>query len=223
MRSSNNTVAVHFPQDFEDTLSRYSTALYQVAFRRLRNHEDAEDAVQDALLSAVKHISQFEGRSQISTWLYRIVINSARMQLRRSHPVFLSLDEGSKSSDSDLEHHLVDSRLNPEQLCEKSELHEIVAQLLEHLSPKLRIAFQLRHLNSLSTVESARILGVTANTLKSRAQRARIKLHLLLGEVHSSEHGTGTLPESNATLAAEQGTEFAARLQSPYRSLLRRM
>ncbi len=205
MRSSNNVVAVQCPKDLEEALSRYSTAFYRVALRQLRNHEDAEDAVQDALLSAVKHISQFQGRSHISTWLYRIVINSARMQLRRSHPVFLSLDERGKSSDSDFAHHLADSGLNPEQVYEKTELSEIVAQLLENLSPKLRNAVELRHLNGLSTVESARTLGVTGNTLKSRTQRARIKLRLLLGEVHSRERGIETLQRPKATLCGRTG------------------
>jgi hypothetical protein len=89
-----NIVAVHCVQDLEGTIARYLPALYRVALRQLRNHEDAEDAVQDALLSAFTHISQFEGRSHISTWLHRIVVNSARMQLRRrQNRAFVSLDE----------------------------------------------------------------------------------------------------------------------------------
>jgi RNA polymerase sigma-70 factor (ECF subfamily) len=78
--SSSNTLAVHSVQDIEAILSRYSPALYRVALRQLRNHEDAP---QGALLSAFIHISQFEGRSPISTWLHGIVVNSARMRLRR--------------------------------------------------------------------------------------------------------------------------------------------
>jgi DNA-directed RNA polymerase specialized sigma24 family protein len=89
-----NIVAVHCVQDLEGTIARYLPALYRVAFRQLRNREDAEDSVQDALLSAFVHISQFEGRSHISTWLYRIVVNSARMQWRRrKNRVVFSLDE----------------------------------------------------------------------------------------------------------------------------------
>src|ERR1700739_3865276 len=80
--------------DFEGAISRYSPTLFRVALRRLRDIEDAEDAVQDALLSACKHIGQFEGRSQLSTWLTTIVSNVALMKLRRySRHEMLSLDQ----------------------------------------------------------------------------------------------------------------------------------
>ena len=95
MGSDYNIAADHRVQDLEGTLARHLPALHRLAFRQLRNHEDAEDAVQDALLSAFTHISQFEGRSHISTWLHRIVVNSARMHLRRrQNRKFISLEEG---------------------------------------------------------------------------------------------------------------------------------
>src|SRR5271168_5310882 len=89
-----NQVFAGYGNDFEDAISRYSPTLFRVALRRLRNVEDAEDAVQDALLSAYKHIGQFEGRSQLSTWLTTIVSNVALMKLRRySRYEMLSLDQ----------------------------------------------------------------------------------------------------------------------------------
>ena len=69
--------------DLEGAISRYSPMLFRVALRRLRNVEDAEDAVQDALLSACKYIGQFEGRSSVLTWLTRVVINEAVILARR--------------------------------------------------------------------------------------------------------------------------------------------
>jgi RNA polymerase sigma-70 factor (ECF subfamily) len=72
-----NQVFATYQNDFEGVISRYSPVLFRVALRRLGNVEDAEDAVQDALLSAHKHVGQFEGRSQLSTWLTRIVTNVA--------------------------------------------------------------------------------------------------------------------------------------------------
>src|SRR3989442_6663888 len=92
----------------------YSPALYRTALRQLRNPEDAEDAVQDALLSAFKHIAQFEGRSQISTWLTRIVLNSAGIQLRRRprHQI-LSLDQTYKDQNLVLLEPLVDTGTGP--------------------------------------------------------------------------------------------------------------
>lgn len=181
MGSSSNTVAVHSLQDIEATLSRYSPALYRVALRQLRNHEDAEDAVQDALLSAFIHISQFEGRSHISTWLHRIVVNSARMHLRRQHGhTVLSLDQTDENENQAFENQLVDSEPNPERVCEQSEIRGIIQQVLELLSPRLRDALQLRDLDSLSTQEAAQVLGITKGALKCRVQRARAKLTLLL-------------------------------------------
>src|SRR2546422_6295006 len=114
-------------QALECVLSPYSPALYRTALRQLRNPEDAEDAFQDALLSAFKHIAQFEGRSQISTWLTRIVLNSAGIQLRRRprHKI-LSLDQTYKDENLVLLEQLVDTGPGPEELCEQAELHEIV-------------------------------------------------------------------------------------------------
>src|ERR1700719_2729271 len=92
--ATTNQVLADYQNDFEGAISRYSPVLFRVALRRLRNVEDAEDAVQDALLSAYKHIGQFEGRSQLSTWLTRIVINVTGMKLRRRSPgETLSLDD----------------------------------------------------------------------------------------------------------------------------------
>ena len=70
-------------KELEQAATDCSSALYRIALRQLGNHEDAEDAVQDALVSAFCHLAQFEGRSQMSTWLVRIVINAARMSLRK--------------------------------------------------------------------------------------------------------------------------------------------
>src|SRR5216684_5327910 len=79
---ANQVFAEHL-NNFEGVISSYSPVLFRVALRRLRNVEDAEDAVQDALLSAYKHIGQFEGRARLSTWLTSIVTNTARMKLRQ--------------------------------------------------------------------------------------------------------------------------------------------
>ena len=81
-------------KELEQAATDCSSALYRIALRQLGNHEDAEDAVQDALVSAFCHLAQFEGRSQMSTWLVRIVINAARMRLRkRPRQAALSIDE----------------------------------------------------------------------------------------------------------------------------------
>src|SRR5436853_3504807 len=83
------------PEELDSVVSRYLPAFYRRAFRHLGNVQDAEDAVQDALLSAHIHLSQFRGQAQLSTWVTTIVINAARMQLRRRRqsPSHVPLDQ----------------------------------------------------------------------------------------------------------------------------------
>src|SRR6266851_3769774 len=108
--------------DFETAISSYSPVLFRVALRRLRNVEDAEDAVQDALLSAYKHIGQFEGRSQLSTWLTSIVANTVGMKLRQ-HLRYetVSLDQNQENDGATFANKLKDARPNPETICAQTE------------------------------------------------------------------------------------------------------
>ncbi len=154
---------------------------YRTAFRHLGNAADAEDAVQDALLSAYKHRGQFKGQARMSTWLTAIVINSARMQLRRRpRHLHVPLDE----HDSDhgvlpLVELLPDDSPSPEEQCRRSDLAENIMQLAQQLSPPLLQAFQLRHLDGLTIQEMTDFLGVAEGTVKARIARARAKLRSL--------------------------------------------
>jgi RNA polymerase sigma factor (sigma-70 family) len=161
-----------------EVFSRYLPLLHRTAYRYLGNAADAEDAVQDALLSAHKHIDQFRGQAKMSTWLVAIVSNCARMQLRRRpRQIHVSLDERFGEEDVyALSERLVDGALNPEEEYRNAEMHERLLQFAEELSPTLRRAFQLRELNGLTTGEVAQILGVADGTVKSQVARARAKL-----------------------------------------------
>ncbi len=165
-------------QDMNAVLARCMPLLYRKAFQYLRNTADAEDAVQEALLSAHKHLDQFRGQARLSTWLTAIVINSARMQLRRrprhSH---ISLDEKWEEQDSYwLSERLSDDGPTPEDECRQSEFTQQVKELAANLSAPLRRAFQLRDLDGLTTRETAKILGVTDGTVKAQLARARAKM-----------------------------------------------
>ncbi len=153
-------------------------SLYRCAYRLLGNKADAEDAVQDALLAAHKHSNQFRGDAQISTWLMAIVINCARMQLRkRSRHKHLSLDSGvGEDQEYSLSDMLVDERPNPEDHCHKSDLRARMMKSAARLSPTLRRAFHLRYVDHLSVCETARVLGVSVGTVKAQTARARAKL-----------------------------------------------
>ena len=159
-------------------LSQGLPSLYRCAYRLLGNRADAEDAVQDALLAAHTHWHQFRGDAQISTWLTTIVINCAKMQLRkRSRHIHLSLDsiigEEQNLSIADT---LADDRPNPEAECHNSMLHRRLMTSAAELSPVLRRTFVLRVGNCLSIHETARVLGLPTGTVKAQTARARAKL-----------------------------------------------
>ena len=184
MSATANQVFADYRNDFEGAISRYSPVLFRVAFRRLRNVEDAEDAVQDALLSAYKHIGQFEGRSQLSTWLTSIVTNVALMKLRRtSRHEILPLEQNDEGGCSALASELKDARPDPEAVCARSEMDDKLRRALEQLSPNQRSAIQMCELEGFSIREAADVLGISSNTLKSRVSRARGNLGALLRDV----------------------------------------
>jgi RNA polymerase sigma-70 factor, ECF subfamily len=168
-------------RELEDVLSRNLPLFYRRAYRHLGNAADAEDAVQDALLSAYKHLDQFKGQAQMSTWLTAIVANCARMSFRRRpHQIHLSLDEQFGEQEGSLSERLANSAPSPEDKCRQAELHARLKQFVEQLSPPLRKAFQLRALDGLTTSEAARVLGVPDGTVKAQLARARAKLTRLM-------------------------------------------
>jgi RNA polymerase sigma factor (sigma-70 family) len=116
-------------QELDNVVSRYLPMFYKRAFHFLGNATDAEDAVQDALLSAYKHLGQFRGQAQLSTWLTSIVTNAARMQLRRRRGSYLSLDEQQGEDDLTLSERLPDSKPGPEEVCSAAELHDRLVNL----------------------------------------------------------------------------------------------
>src|SRR5579864_9233530 len=165
-------------RQMEDVLTRFLPRFYRSAYRQLGNAADAEDAVQDALLAAYKHLGQFKGQAQMSTWLTAIVTNSARMQLRRRpRQPHLSLDEPCGEDEKYcLSDRLSDSGLSPEDQCRNSELRRRLMQFVSRLSPSLRRAFKLRDLDGCSVREAARTLGLAEGTVKAQLSRARAKL-----------------------------------------------
>jgi RNA polymerase sigma-70 factor (ECF subfamily) len=163
-------------QELDSVVSRYLPMFYKRAFRFLGNATDAEDAVQDALLSAYKHLGQFRGRAQLSTWLTTIVTNAARMQLRRRRGSYLSLDEKQGEDGLTFSERLPDLKPSPEEVCSTAEARDRLVEGVKQLSPKLRQAFQLRDIDGLTTKEAALVLGVPQGTVKAQLARARAKL-----------------------------------------------
>jgi RNA polymerase sigma-70 factor (ECF subfamily) len=168
--------------ELQEAVSRYLPALYSRAYRYVGDAHDAEDAVQDALLSAYKHLDQFKATAKMTTWLTTIVTNSALSQLRRRpRQPQVSLDERS-GGDQDycLADKLTDARPSPEGECIRSEMRGNLMQSVMELSPLLRETIQLFYLDGLSTIKIAQILGVPQGTVKARMSRGRSQLKRLM-------------------------------------------
>src|SRR5215470_7581058 len=169
-------------QELNSIFDRRLASFKRIALRVLGNAADAEDAVQDAFLSAYKHLDQFKGQAQMSTWLTTIVVNKARMKVRqRSRQSQFVMDaEDRDENKPPLSEALSDRRPTPEEVCQRLEVWERLAQLLTRLSPPLRTTFQLREMDGLTIREAAHVLGVAEGTVKVRLARARIKLKQLM-------------------------------------------
>ena len=157
-------------------------SLYRIAMRQLDNGADAEDAVQDAFLSAYTHLEQFKRQARMSTWVTRILINSARMKLRRRpRTAHVALTDPSPDHDSEqILEILRDRRPNPEEVTQRNELTERAVRFTTLISPRLRRTFQLRDVYGLSIRDTAKILGLANGTVKAQSARARAKLKLLM-------------------------------------------
>lgn len=148
-----------------------------LAYTILRNNEDAEDAVQDALLSAYRHLRAFEGRSALTTWFTRIVLNAALM-IRRKRKLsgIDSHRESSTTDDTPWTERIPASQPDPEMVHAEQETFQLIDVLLRNMSPLLRQAFTMTYYQEMSNQEAGAILGVTTGTFKSRLLRARRQL-----------------------------------------------
>lgn len=169
-------------EQFTAVVGRSRPSLYRIALNRLGNEADAEDAVQDAFLSAYIHLHQFKGQAKMSTWLTSIVINSARMKIRRRPRLLhVSLDRQDRSPENlSYSELLPDCGPTPEQVYKNGEFEQRLAKMVTRLSAPLRTAFQMRQVDGLTTREAARALGVPVSTVKAQLARARRQLKNLL-------------------------------------------
>jgi len=155
----------------------YGTQVYRLALRLMKNEADAEDVMQETFLNAYKSIDKFEGRSGLSTWLYRIAYNAAMMRLRRPSPYTLSIDETlQQDSPLTVPKQLFDWCCLPEKDFDTAEVRGYLEESIVELPEKLKSAFILRELEGLSTQETADALGISADAVKKRLHRSRLWL-----------------------------------------------
>jgi RNA polymerase sigma-70 factor, ECF subfamily len=163
-------------QAFEELVRRHSQLIYRTLAAILGNPADAQDAMQDTLLSAFKHIGGFQGRAKFSTWLVSIARNSALQRLRRGKNVE-SLDEGAYNDEQDFRPRQVRAwQDDPEQFYSKSEIRQLVERGILALPANYRAVVMLRDIEQLSTDEVAQQLGLSVPTVKTRLLRGRLML-----------------------------------------------
>ena len=162
---------------FEEMCVASRPKFVAMAHAILRNREDAEDAVQNAFLSGYHHLCSFEGRSALTTWFTRIVLNAALMIQRKREPSRITpLSEGSSSHEVDWTESIPTWQPDPEMVHAERETLQFINGLLEKMKPTLRQAFTIIYCDELSGPEACAQLGVSAGTLKSRFFRARRQL-----------------------------------------------
>jgi RNA polymerase sigma-70 factor, ECF subfamily len=161
---------------FEELVNRYEKKIFRLTMNITRNHEDAEDAMQDAFMKAYSHLSNFQEDSRFYTWLVRIAANEALMRLRKRRPNQFSLDEPIEGDDDLIPREIEDWGPSPEQRYAQSEMQEILNHVIDQLAPDFRVVFLLRDVEGLSTEETAEAVGISVPAVKSRLLRARLKL-----------------------------------------------
>jgi len=161
---------------FEELVRRHTQLIYRTLMAILGNALDAQDAMQDTLLSAFKHISGFQGRSKFSTWLVSIARNTALQSLRGRKNVD-SLDGGEYEEDRDFRPRQIKAwQDNPEQCHSKAEIRQLVERGLLQLPAKYRVVVMLRDIEQLSGDDVSRQLGLSVPTVKTRLLRGRLML-----------------------------------------------
>ena len=162
---------------FGQLFERHSKKIFHSTLRITRNREDAEDALQDCFLSGMLHLHDFDGRSQLSTWLTRIAINAALMKLRRNRyskevPMEFVDEEGKERP----RFQIIDGALNPEDTFAEQERAKILHGALAGLRPRVRAAIEICQLQECSVRETARKLGISTAAAKGRLFHARVAL-----------------------------------------------
>ncbi len=162
---------------FAMLVDQNSNHIYRLALKMTGSEQDAEDVMQETFIKAFNHIDSFEGRSKLSTWLYRIATNEALMLLRKRKYGVTNIDEGVETDDGDIMPvQIVDWCCLPERELMSEETRKILKQAAMRLSDSNRAAFLLRDVEGLSTQEAAESLGISESALKVRLMRARMQL-----------------------------------------------
>jgi RNA polymerase sigma-70 factor (ECF subfamily) len=152
--------------------------LFRVARSILKDDWEAEDAVQEAYVRAFSRLSEFEGRSALSTWLTRIVVNEALGRLRKRRPAadFATVEQGAVDNGQLVPFPLAAPQLDPERAMAQSQLTGVLEKAIDGLPDVYRIVLVARMIEEMSVEETADLFGLKPETVKTRLHRARALL-----------------------------------------------
>ncbi|MFB9367330.1 RNA polymerase sigma factor SigM [Kitasatospora sp. NPDC001664] len=194
------------PDAFGVLVRRHRDRLWAVALRTLGDREEAADALQDALVSAFRAAHTFEGRSAVTTWLHRIVVNACLDRARRS--------ASRPATPLDQEEHRLDRLLGSAEATEavvvRAELRREVTAALAALPPDQRAALVLVDMQGYGVAEAAEVLGVPVGTVKSRCARGRARLLPLVRHLRSVSRETEPAPGAAVSRETAAGNRNAA-------------
>lgn len=162
--------------EFARLVDATSNHIYHLALKILRDPQDAEDVLQESYIKALRALPEFEGRSSLSTWLYRIAVNESLMLLRKRKMTLVPVEEDPDDDDLVSGMVLTDWGSLPENELLSTESRERLEFAVETLPDTLRVVFMLRDMEGLSIRETADLLGLTETAVKTRLLRARLRL-----------------------------------------------
>lgn len=160
---------------FSTLMHRYEDMVYRFSFKVCRNKEEAREALQDTFINVYRNLDSFDGRSKLSTWLYRIVTNNCLMKRRKRKldDLLVSYDDPPLTEEGKLKHPVARWEETPADLLAKKEFQELLDKALMRLPPEYRAVFVLRDIEGNSTEETGQILKLSVEATKSRLRRAR--------------------------------------------------
>ncbi|QUH21149.1 RNA polymerase sigma factor [Alkaliphilus sp. B6464] len=168
---------------FEQLIAAHQKKAFNIAYRILGNLEDANDVTQEALIKAYKGIRKFNGKSSFSTWLYTIVNNACIDFIRKNRKTNVTyLDREYETEEGSYKLQMYGNEETPEELFEKKEVQKLVHEAINKLSYEHRRIIVLRDIEQFSYQEISQILNCSEGTVKSRINRARSNLKMLIKE-----------------------------------------
>ncbi len=184
--------STHHLAAFEDLLQRHQRSIYRVAFRLTGNHDDAEDLAQEAIIEAFRAFSRYQPGTYFDRWLYRIMTRTHidRVRRRKRRPE-VSLDAPVGPEGDPLVALVGDSRDDPQQLMEITDLDGTIQAALDGLPEEFRVAVVLADIEGLSYDEIAAASGCPVGTVRSRLHRAREMLRTALRPHLTGRRGEG--------------------------------